>query len=76
MDISVAEAKNRLSELLRSVEAGEEVTITRNGRPIAQLVNAPASLRTVRFGTMRGRVHLRLGWDAPIDFDQFISGEF
>lgn len=32
------EAKNRLSALLDMVEAGEEVTITRNGKPVARLV--------------------------------------
>jgi len=38
--VSVAEAKARLSELLSSVEAGEEILITRHGRAIAK-VSAP-----------------------------------
>jgi prevent-host-death family protein len=43
MDISVKEAKNQLTELLRKVEAGEQVTITRNGVPVVDLVkHAPA----------------------------------
>ena len=32
------EAKTNLSELLDKVEAGETVTITRHGKPVAQLV--------------------------------------
>jgi prevent-host-death family protein len=32
------DAKNRLSELLDLVEAGEEVLITRHGKPVARLV--------------------------------------
>ena len=32
------EAKTRLSELLALVEEGEEVTITKHGRPVARLV--------------------------------------
>jgi prevent-host-death family protein len=32
------EAKTKLSELLDKVEAGETVTITRHGKPVAQLV--------------------------------------
>ena len=35
---SMKEAKNRLTELARRVEAGERVTITRNGKPILDLV--------------------------------------
>lgn len=32
------EAKTKLSELLDKVEAGETVTITRHGKPVARLV--------------------------------------
>lgn len=35
---SVAEAKTRLSEILKRVEAGQEVTITRRGQAIAAIV--------------------------------------
>ena len=37
---SVAEAKSGLSELLDRVEAGEEILITRRGRPIARVEGA------------------------------------
>jgi antitoxin (DNA-binding transcriptional repressor) of toxin-antitoxin stability system len=76
MDVSVADAKNRLSELLRAVEEGENVIITRNGKPVAQLTVPPVSTRVVRFGTMRGQIHFKPGWDDPIDEDQFLAGEF
>lgn len=35
--VSVAEAKAHLSELLNQVEAGEEIVITRRGRPVARI---------------------------------------
>ncbi|HMN56687.1 MAG TPA: type II toxin-antitoxin system prevent-host-death family antitoxin [Ottowia sp.] len=38
--VSVAEAKNHLSELLVRVQAGEELYVTRHGRPVARLVAA------------------------------------
>ena len=37
MNISVKEAKNRLSELLHRAEAGETVVLTRHGKPVADL---------------------------------------
>jgi prevent-host-death family protein len=40
LQIGAFEAKNRLSELLQLVENGEEVTITRHGKPVAKLVPA------------------------------------
>ena len=36
--VGAFEAKTKLAELLDKVEAGETVTITRRGRPVAQVV--------------------------------------
>jgi prevent-host-death family protein len=36
--VSVLDAKNRLSALLDQVEKGQEVLITRRGKPVARLV--------------------------------------
>lgn len=36
--VNVYEAKTHLSKLLERVEAGEEIVIARNGRPVARLV--------------------------------------
>lgn len=36
--IGAFEAKNRLSELLEAAENGEEVVITKHGRPVAKLI--------------------------------------
>lgn len=36
--IGIYEAKSRLSELIEKAEAGQEVTITRRGRPVVKLV--------------------------------------
>jgi prevent-host-death family protein len=40
-EVGAYEAKTRLPELLRRVEAGERFRITRNGHPVAEL--APAA---------------------------------
>lgn len=74
MDVSIAEAKNRLSQLVRAAEGGESMVITRDGRPAAQLMSAPARRRKVRLGGMRGRIRLLPGWDKPIDIDRFLEG--
>lgn len=36
-EVSTTEAKKHLSELLRRVEAGEMITITRYGKPVATI---------------------------------------
>ena len=39
--VGAFEAKTRLSALLDQVAAGEEVVITKHGKPVARLVAAP-----------------------------------
>ena len=39
-EIQATEAKAKLAELLRTVERGESVVITRHGQPVAHLVPA------------------------------------
>jgi prevent-host-death family protein len=74
MDVSIAEAKNRLPELIRAVEGGEEVIITRHGKPVAQIAPAPPARRKVRLGGMRDRIKLLPGWDHPITEDELLGG--
>jgi prevent-host-death family protein len=41
--ITARDANHRFSQILRDAEAGQEVIITRNGRPVARLIPEPAS---------------------------------
>jgi prevent-host-death family protein len=75
MDVSIAEAKNRLPELIRAVEGGEQVVITRHGKPVAQIMPPPPERRKVQWGSMRDRIKLYPGWDDPINLDRFLEGD-
>lgn len=46
--VSLARAKAHLSELLDQVEAGEDVVITRHGRPVAHVTSAAPPKRPLR----------------------------
>jgi prevent-host-death family protein len=79
MDVSIAEAGNRLPELIAAVEKGEKVVITREGKPVAELAPpppAPRERRGVQFGSMRDQIKFYPGWDDPIDLDRFLAGDF
>jgi prevent-host-death family protein len=45
-EIASRELRNDTAGVLRRVEAGESLTITTNGRPVAQLVPLPRARRT------------------------------
>ena len=40
MQVNILEAKNRLSQLIKSAQRGEEVVIANRGEPVARLVPA------------------------------------
>lgn len=63
--VGVHEAKTTFSKLLRRVAAGEEITITRGGVPVARLVPA-ASGTARRLGEDRGRYEVPDDFDAPL----------
>lgn len=54
--VDINDAKTNLSGLLTKVEAGEEVVIVRNGKPVARLVSYGKHQGTRRFGAMKDRV--------------------
>jgi prevent-host-death family protein len=67
--VNVYEAKTHLSRLLERVEAGEEIVIARNGRPVARLVPPQRERSPREPGGWEGRV-----WIAD-DFDE-MTGEY
>ena len=74
VQVGTLEAKTQLSALLDRVEAGEEVIITRHGKPVARLVGVRdpdrkrldesiQQLKEIRKGSSRGG----LSWKALRD---------
>ena len=66
--VGVHEAKTTLSELLRRVAGGDEVTIVRSGTPVARIVPVPRRGERV-LGRDRGL------FEVPDDFDAPLPGE-
>jgi prevent-host-death family protein len=67
--VGMHEAKTKLSQLVKRAEAGEEIVIQRNGKPVARLVpieNEGGGIASLR-GIFRGQV-----WIAP-DFKELPS---
>jgi prevent-host-death family protein len=61
VEISASEAKNKLGMLLDRVEAGEEVIITRHGKPIARLVSNTAEIGAANARAALERIRARSG---------------
>ena len=69
------EAKTHLSRLVERVEAGEEITLARAGRPVARLVPYRARREPRAPGLWRGRVSIGPDFDEPLpEFERALEG--
>ena len=67
--VKIAQLKDHLSEYLRAVEGGAEVTVTDRNRPIARISPIPDPVGRIRlvpptrdFIVIRDRVRVPAGW--------------
>ena len=79
MRVNVARAKNKLSELIKAVEDGGEVTICRRGVPVVDIVRTKKpALKKRTLGTLRGQIQiLDPDWWKPMsdeEVEDFLGG--
>jgi prevent-host-death family protein len=79
MQVSVADAKNKLPELIRAVEDGQPVTICRRGVPVVDIVRSKKPTGKKRtLGTLKGKIQvLDPNWWKPMTDDEvegFLAG--
>jgi prevent-host-death family protein len=72
--INIHDAKTHLSRLIERVEAGEEITLARAGRPVAKLVPIRRPHEPRPLGLWKGKVEIRPDFDDPLpEFDEVFS---
>lgn len=54
MEVSIYDAKNKLSELVKRADQGEEIILGRQGCPVVKLIALPPAKRVL--GTARGLI--------------------
>jgi prevent-host-death family protein len=73
VNVSVAEAKAKFSELLKRAEAGEEVAVTRHGKVVARLVPPTAvPKKPPLLGALKGKIWIADDFDEPLEeFEEY-----
>jgi prevent-host-death family protein len=61
---SILEAKTHFSMLVKLAEQGERITVTRSGKPVAEIV--PTSTGKRPFGLDEGKIRMAPDFDAPL----------
>ena len=67
--VNIHEAKTHFSKLLRRIDRGEEVTIARDGKPIAHLIPVSDAQLARRPGSAKGKLTIRDDFDGPLPPD-------
>jgi prevent-host-death family protein len=67
--VDIHEAQATLSQLIKVVEAGQDVVIARAGRPVVRLTRVRTCRRGIKLGTLQGMFKkVSPDFDAPLPF--------
>jgi prevent-host-death family protein len=69
IEIGAFEAKNTFGRLLDRVEDGEEIVITRHGRPVARLISNTGAIDRVQARAAAERIRARANTLTGVTFD-------
>jgi prevent-host-death family protein len=72
---NIHDAKTNLSRIIERVEHGEEIIISRAGRPVAKVVPLAGSVRRSGRGSLRGKLVLAPDWDSDA-VNESIASDF
>jgi prevent-host-death family protein len=73
--VNIYDAKTRLSQLVDKAASGEDVVVSRNGKPLVRITRLDATKRRIRFGLLKGRFTIPEDFDAPLPDDALASFE-
>ena len=62
---NIHEAKTQLSRIIERVERGEEIVISRAGKPVARVVPIVRRVSRTSRGSLKGQLILHDDWDSP-----------
>lgn len=71
--VNIYEAKTRLSQLVDKAVSGEDVVVSRNGKPLVRITRLDAPKRRISFGLLKGRLSVPRDFDAPLP-DDVVAG--
>jgi prevent-host-death family protein len=63
MQIAIADAKAHFADLIRRAESGEQIVLTRHGKPVARLTATARTSDLPLFGALKGRVRIAEDFD-------------
>jgi prevent-host-death family protein len=75
VQFNIHDAKTNLSRIIDRVEHGEEIIISRAGRPVAKVVPLHRTVNRTGRGSLRGRLATADDWDSA-ETNETIARDF
>ena len=72
---NIHDAKTNLSRIIERVEHGEEIIISRAGKPVAKVIPLTRRVSRTARGSLMGRLVTADDWDSP-DVNESIAADF
>jgi len=64
--VNIYEAKTRLSQLVDKAVSGEDVVISRNGKPLVRVTKLDENKHRINFGVLKGKISIAPDFNAPL----------
>ena len=72
--VTLQQAQAHLPQLLEKLQPGEELTITQQGQPLAQVKKSERTSWPCKAGSAAGKIHIADDFDAPLeDFKEYME---
>ena len=64
--VNIYDAKTRFSQLIDKAAAGEDVIVSRNGKPLVRITRLDEPARRIKYGVLKGKIKVAKDFDAPL----------
>ncbi|HEY9066920.1 MAG TPA: type II toxin-antitoxin system prevent-host-death family antitoxin [Burkholderiaceae bacterium] len=71
--VNIYDAKTRLSQLVDKAASGEDVVVSRNGKPLVRITRLDAPKRRIKLGVLKNKLSVPANFDAPLP-DEVLAG--
>jgi len=71
--VNICDAKTHLSHLVDKAASGEDVVVSRNGKPLVRITRLEPRKRRIKFGLLKGKLTVPADFDAPLP-DEVLAG--
>lgn len=73
--VNIYDAKTHLSHLVDKAASGEDVVVSRNGKPLVRITQLEPRKRRVKFGLLKGKLTVPADFDAPLPDEVLVGFE-